>query len=363
MLLPQIEVQVPLVCKGSGALTRSFLLYPITITTETIANRTVSRRYTDFEALRDRLKLNYWFCIIPALPEKETALENIGIIESADYQECVGKMRQKEFKHFLNHIFSHPEIRSDPLVLRFFDDEEWRKVLQETFVPLPFLDTNSVSAWAQSLFKKVKYLKEHSHDQVEIDIQRKHLDMLRSSLQQEITHRRGAVAALTKFALEFESLKTSETSASLKESFLPFEIISKQVADYHNCCSNEEEELLTGLNYWYNMCCAVLEMMKNVSAASSYYGHIIQHIANLKQSPSKASSDISTVENLRNAEKERDALEPLIKNAEKKYKEQIDGFRKLMTEELNLFLVRYHKTQKKQTKALQLATAATDSPF
>lgn len=350
----KVKVNSPLSFKGTGVLSRPYLVYPIEISTPTICG-SASRRYTDFELLRCRLNAVYWYCIIPPLPEKESLLENLGIFDAPDYQERMGHTRREEFRQFLHHVYAHPTCGKEPVLRHFLNDEEWRGVASTPY-PIPsFLDSSSISAIAHNLYKKATYQKDISKVTFSIEVQRQHMDSLRKHFQISICHRRDGSSALKGFGEDFQALGDNE-GGQARSFYSAINGVCAKIV-----CSNglefiKEENLLAILNYWYNMYGAVLEAYRNVAAAEAHYRNVVQQIETLKNTPSKANTDISYVDNLRNLEKDRDTLQPILKDADALCRDQLKNFQKEMNLDLSMFLVRYTTLLHHSAEFLQMAT-------
>lgn len=356
-----VEVQTPISCKGAGALTREHLIYPVIIKTER-ESYSASRRYTDFEAFRIRLTSSHWSCIVPPLPEKEGVLDNLGIGEDPDHRNKVGQTRRKEFQQFLKDVYEHPVLRTDALLLRFMDEEEWRKLIREPFSPPPFLDFTSVSSIAQQWLKKATFQQEQiSQDHAAIDVQRRHIDSLRKQFHAAITYRKESALALKLFGQDFGRLAESETDEHHKQVVTSINNATKEVAQHKEKRSSEEEELLATLNYGYNMCGAVLETMKNIASTRHYLEQLVQRVETMKNTPSKVNLDAHGVGTLEAMVKERDNLTPIVNDAESNFKKQFKTFQEGMTKMLNIFVVRFSEIQSKHIELMLQTTQEAET--
>lgn len=86
-------------------------------------DRTVVRRYSDFDWLQDVLLRKYPFRMVPELPPKKIGSQNADPLFLAK--------RRKGLSRFINLVMKHPVLRSDDLVLTFLtvptDLSGWRK--------------------------------------------------------------------------------------------------------------------------------------------------------------------------------------------------------------------------------------------
>lgn len=350
----KVEVKAPLSCKGAGVLSRPYLVYPFTVSTLTVSGSS-SRRYTDFELFRTKLSVVYWYCIIPPLPEKESVLENLGIYDAPNYEERVGHIRREEFRQFLQHVYGNPIFGKEVLLRQFLNDEEWCEVVSAPYSTPSFLDFTSISSMAQHLFKKASHQKNAGRETVSLEIQRQHLHSLRKQFQLSISHRKDGTSALKNFGENFKVLCERDNDGARPL----YNTINKVCVNVTLGSSVEfakEERLLAILNYWYNMCGAALETFKNISAADVHYKTVIQQIETLKNTPSKANTDISYVDNLRNLEKDRDYIYPILKDAESLCKDQLKKFQNEMNLDLNTFLICYHTLLNHSAEVMRLAT-------
>eukprot|EP00796_Vickermania_ingenoplastis_P005300 gene5300-3803_t len=291
----------------------TYLLYPIKLRTAT-QNQMVTRRYTDFEDFRSRLNSLYWYCVIPPLPEKETVWENLGISVAAGHHETIGQTRRFEFTRFLEHVYDHPIIKSDPLLTKFMDDNQWFATLREGPAPVPvFLQSSSLSSVAQSLLKKAVLQTDQSKDEAAIDVQHRHISRIRDQFESAI-----AITSLEHCAC--------------------------QIADCKETKSGEEEQLLATLNYWCHMCSAALEAVKNLNAAHSYYTQLTQKLEVLRNSPDKANAGAAAVVKVQNMEKSKTELQQTLQAVNGKQKQQLRSFQEEMTRELNDFLPQNHSS-------------------
>lgn len=355
-----VEVKPPISCKGAGALTREHLIYPVTIKTGT-ESYAASRRYTDFEAFRIRLTSSHWCCIVPPLPEKEGVLDNLGIGEDPDHRTKVGQTRRKEFQQFLKDVYEHPILRTDALLLKFMNEEEWRKLIREPFAPPPFLDSTSVSSIAQQLIKKATFQQEQtSQDHVAIDVQRRHIDSLRKQFQAAISYRKESALALKLFGEDLEHLGEGETSENHRRIVTSIDSAAKEIAQHKEKRSSDEEELLATLNYGYNMCGAVLETMKNIASARNYLEQLVQRVEAMKNAPSKANLDAHGVGALEAMVKEKDYLSPIVKDAETTFKKRFKVFQEEMTKMLNIFVIRFSEIQSQHTESVLQTAQGTE---
>lgn len=355
MAVVRVEVKSPLSFKSTGLLGRPYLVYPIEVQSSTAAG-SASRRYTDFELLRSRLNGLYWYCVIPPLPEKESMLKNLGVFDSPDYQDRIGITRREEFKQFLLHVYQHPTFSKDPVLRQFLNDQDWRGISSVPQLVPSFLDTHSFSGITQHFFKKAPPQKEIGQVTSSVEVQRQHLDTLRKQFQLDISHRKEGWAALKRFGEDFEALGENEGSANRSLCNSINGVCAKVVVS-SDLDLMKEEKLLATLNYWYNMCDAVLETYRNISAAETHYRNAVQQIETMKNSPIKANTDINYVESLRHLEKDRDILHPILKDAELLYRNQLKIFQEEMNVDLNTFIIRYDALQNHNLGFVQSATA------
>lgn len=98
--------------------------------TETSENKSVVRRYSDFDWLQEVLLKRYPFRMIPELPPKK-------IRTSQNLDPAFLKKRQYGLYTFINLIMKHPILKNDDLVLTFLtvptDLSAWRKQLNNKF--------------------------------------------------------------------------------------------------------------------------------------------------------------------------------------------------------------------------------------
>ena len=98
--------------------------------TETTENKSVVRRYSDFDWLQEVLLKRYPFRMIPELPPKK-------IRTSQNLDPAFLKKRQHGLYNFINLIMKHPILKNDDLVLTFLtvptDLSTWRKQLNNKF--------------------------------------------------------------------------------------------------------------------------------------------------------------------------------------------------------------------------------------
>lgn len=355
MAVVRVEVKSPLSFKSAGVLGRPYLVYPIEVQSSSTAG-SASRRYTDFELLRSRLNAIYWYCVIPPLPEKETMLENLGVFDAPGYQERIGVTRREEFKQFLLHVYQHPTFSKDPVLRQFLNDQDWQGI---SSVPQPvpsFLDTNSFSGITQHFFKKASPQKEIKLVTSSVEVQRQYLDTLRKQFQLSISHRKEGWAALKRFGEDFQALGEIEGSAS-RSLCNSINGVCAKIAVSSDLDLMKEEKLLATLNFWHNMCDAVLETCRNISAAEAHYRNALEQIETMKNSPIKANTDINYVESLRHLEKERDVLHPILKDAELLYRNHLKIFQEEMNADLNTYIIRYDALQNYNLNFVRSATA------
>ncbi|CDO92995.1 unnamed protein product [Kluyveromyces dobzhanskii CBS 2104] len=86
-------------------------------------DRTVVRRYSDFDWLQDVLLKRYPFRMVPELPPKRIGSQNADPLFLAK--------RRKGLSRFINLVMKHPSLKNDDLVLTFLtvptDLSSWRK--------------------------------------------------------------------------------------------------------------------------------------------------------------------------------------------------------------------------------------------
>ncbi|KAG0676214.1 Sorting nexin mvp1 [Kluyveromyces marxianus] len=94
--------------------------------TDPSEDRTVVRRYSDFDWLQDVLLRKYPFRMIPELPPKKIGSQNADPLFLAK--------RRKGLSRFINLVMKHPILKKDDLVLTFLtvptDLSSWRKQAQ-----------------------------------------------------------------------------------------------------------------------------------------------------------------------------------------------------------------------------------------
>lgn len=338
-----IEVATPQAVQGSGYLTRSYLVYPISITTNNQDRVVFSRRYTDFENLRSKLCSIYWYCVIPPLPEKENVIQNLGITKNVEeYHATLGSFRRKQFEFFLQSIFEHPVLSSDILLQRFTDDARWKDALLEDVKQPTFLDF-SVTSMAQTFITKTAFHSEETVLEASISVQRQHLDRFLESLKGSLDNSQKAADSLSAFSESIKLLRQENEFSLLPSSAeLVFSPLVRK---------DEEGELLQVVTFWRNMCDSALETVRHISAGYQHLSRLGAKLDSL-QSARKANADISTVNKTRDLIREKEEFTLTLNTASETSRSEISQYFTRMSSELTTALSRHHSTQVANVEAM-----------
>ena len=131
------EIDKPVQQGGRGGLDRyygQYWTYPIHTTFVDSGNvHIVSRRYSDFEKLVEMLTKQFPWCIMPPIPAKEGAVENI-VSRASDAISTVHEARRSAFSMFLTRLSYHDKLGTSTIFRVFLQCESvgWDKEAQIT---------------------------------------------------------------------------------------------------------------------------------------------------------------------------------------------------------------------------------------
>lgn len=286
-----IKLDTPVQVKGEGTLDISYFVYPITLTLPSVgSDMRVSRRYTDFAALRSQLVASYWACIVPPIPAKESVQDKLSKINSAhakESEQALLEYRRVALRRFLQRVAHHPVLGRSSLFIKFTNDNEWRQCLRDPVKMPVFLSTSLTDGLVKSLTVGTTAtsprdgatafqlaLTEERPDAAAwastaayISQLRNSLNTLRTRFQSLVTRRRTVGEALQDFGEVFGSLGNEEEDNDLHEATQAIRVRSKSVSDiYGKQAEQEATKVVSALSFYVGMCAAVEESIQHVQS-------------------------------------------------------------------------------------------------
>ncbi|EPY24151.1 phosphoinositide-binding protein [Strigomonas culicis] len=333
------EIGDAIEAQGQSTFSLSHYEYPVTM--RSLAGKELRvvfmRRYNDFLTLRNMLSAKYWFCVVPPIPEKETAIDAVDKLKSAAVlmvrrgdEAAEQKRKTEEFlqyrrellRIFLQKLCHHPLLCDDDLLKRFFvNDDEWERKAKEPIKMPPFLSVSILSSWkgmakrsegepAGITYTKAVARLEQAADRgagdrgapllslTEIEGIARHVNCLATNFAalraktDALAHQHREVAdALQQFATSFAAIVEDEEDAALKKAVNPVALHCGSMSTlYEKQYRSELKNVVFKLGYHSLSSLAVGETVERLYVAVQYIQQLSQTQSELDKKISRATA-------------------------------------------------------------------------